>query len=83
MEYLHKVAKGPFPCRQKLLPWQERRLSFTATGYGKKIPTTRQVQVDGRWHRIYCTIFSNVGTLWVQKNGAQYIVDETTLQLSE
>ena len=53
--------------RQKLLWWQERGLSFTASGYGSRIPTNWQIKVDGRWRRVYCRIYSNSGTLFIGK----------------
>lgn len=53
--------------RVVLLPWQKRGLSYTASGYGRKIPTTRQVRVNGRWRRVYCCIFSNSGTLYIEQ----------------
>jgi len=53
--------------RQKPLWWQERGLSFTASGYGSRIPTTWQIKVDGRWRRVYCRIYSNNGTLFIGK----------------
>lgn len=56
----------------ELLWWQKKGLSYTASGYGSKIPTSRMVKLPGdkRWRRVYCTVFSNAGTCWVQtKNG--------------
>lgn len=55
------------------LPWQKMGLSYTATGYGAKIPTRYMVRtVDQKWRRVYCAIFSNAGTTYVmhgkQKN---------------
>lgn len=34
-----------------------------ATGYGKKIPTGYKLKINNRWHRVYCTRYSNIGTL--------------------
>lgn len=41
-------------------------LSYTASGYGDKIPTEFMVRYLGRWRRVYCRIFSNIGTLFIQ-----------------
>ena len=41
-------------------------LSYTATGYGDKLPTPYMVRYTGRWRRVYCRIFSNIGTLYIQ-----------------
>lgn len=53
------------PARVEPLWWQERGLSYTATGYGGRIPTTYKVQVDGRWRRVYCAVWSNAGTCYI------------------
>lgn len=47
--------------------WQEKGLSYTATGYGKRIPTEWLVKYNGRMRRVYCCIFSNVGTCYIGK----------------
>jgi len=61
--------------KQEPLAWQKQGLSYTATGYGKKIPTTRMVRLpnDPRWRRVYCCIYSNIGTCYVTK-GRDWIV---------
>jgi hypothetical protein len=43
------------------------RRSYTATGYGKRIPTPTMVKYRGRWRRVYCCIYSNVGTHYIGK----------------
>jgi hypothetical protein len=52
----------------KALWWQERGLSFTRTGYGRRIPTRRMVRLPGdpRWRRVYCAVFGNNGTCYVE-----------------
>lgn len=42
-------------------------LQWTATGYGSRIPTSWMIKVDGRWRRVYCKIYSNIGTLFIGK----------------
>jgi hypothetical protein len=51
----------------ELLSWQKQGLSYTASGYGRKIPTTQMVRLPGspRWRRVYCCIYSNIGTCYV------------------
>lgn len=64
---------GSFDCFQTIeceakdapLWWQERGLSFTASGYGKRIPTRQMVKFNGKWRRVYCCIFSNIGTCYI------------------
>jgi hypothetical protein len=45
----------------------------TATGYGSQIPTELMVKHQGRWRRVYCCIFSNVGTNYIT-SGKDWIV---------
>lgn len=53
--------------RESSLWWQDRGLSFTATGYGSRIPTRYMVKFNGRWRRVYCRHYSNAGTLYIGK----------------
>ena len=56
--------------------WQNRGLSYTATGYGKKIPTGYMVKHNNRLKRVYCCIFSNVGSLYIKHNGHDLFLTE-------
>lgn len=47
--------------------WQDLGLSFSATGYGSRIPTRYMVKFNGRWRRVYCRQYSNAGTLYIGK----------------
>ena len=58
----------------QLLPWQLKGLSYTATGYGKRIPTIHMVKYKDKWRRVYCCIFSNVGTCYIGKLSDNLIV---------
>jgi len=49
-------------------------LMQTATGYGKRIATATMVHYRGRWRRVYCCIFSNVGTCYIGKLSDNLIV---------
>lgn len=51
--------------KEALLAWQKQGLQYTASGYGKRIPTRYMVKTNNRWRRVYCVISSNVGTLYV------------------
>ncbi len=55
--------------------WHKKGLSFTRSGYGKRIPTVHMVKIPGspRWRRVYCCIFSNAGTCYVER-GEDWIV---------
>lgn len=58
----------------------KRGLSFTATGYGRRIPTRTMVLFQGRWRRVYVCQFSNSGTAyigeWKLGRGAELTVSE-------
>ena len=59
--------------RVKLLRWQALGLQFTASGYGRRIPTAQQIRLHGRWRRVYACVFSNSGTCYVEQ-GVGWIV---------
>jgi len=63
------------PHKESVLWWQAQGLSYTASGYGRKIPTRHMVQLPGspRWRRVYCCIVSNIGTCYVAQ-GKNWIV---------
>ena len=69
-----------FPTREKLLLWQERGLMYTSTGYGKKIPTSKQLFILNRWRRVYCDIFSNAGVCYVIVDGQEINVDDCNME---
>lgn len=49
-------------------------LSETATGYGKKLTSSRMVHFEGRLRRIYVTCYSNCGTAWFRYMGKQILI---------
>ena len=57
----------------KLSPMAHHRhgLSWTASGYGARIPMEYMVQVNGKWRSVYCRICSNIGTLFIGKSIAE------------
>mgnify|MGYP000624352639 CR=1 FL=1 len=72
--------------RQKDVPMAHHLagLSYTATGYGIRIPTTHMVEYNGRWRRVYHCIYGNKmstvtkamtsGTLYIGKLSDNLIV---------
>ena len=44
-------------------------LSYTASGYGAKLPTVFKVFYQGRWYRVYSVCFSNVSTEYIISKG--------------
>jgi hypothetical protein len=56
-------------CEAKHVPMRAHNLGLmqTATGYGKRIATATMLKYNGKWRRVYCCIFSNVGTCYIGK----------------
>ena len=55
-------------CKIDLLEWQKKGLSYTSTGYGRKIPTQYKVLHENKWKRVYCCIYSNSGTFYIESD---------------
>lgn len=70
------VELDTLECKESLLWWMKRGLSYTQTGYGSKIPTSKMVRLTGEkvWRRVYVRIYSNVGTSYILVKGKQVIV---------
>ena len=49
------------------MPHHLRGLSYTASGYGKRIPTRIMVKFEGKWRRVYVCQYSNAGTAYIGK----------------
>ena len=50
-------------------------LSYTASGYGKDVPTRRKVKAFGIWYRVYSTCYSNVASCYIKARGYTFYVD--------
>lgn len=61
------------PAVIKTLPWQDRGLSYTASGYGNRIPTRYMVQLNGRWRRVYCAVWGNAGTAYLLGRAGEWL----------
>ncbi len=59
--------------KEKPLFHHLNNLSYTATGYGSKLPTRYMVRFDSRWYRVYSVCFSNVSTEYVLIDGQKVI----------
>jgi hypothetical protein len=57
------------------LPWQLQGLSQTASGYGMRLTTSRKIQFNGRLYRLYCTQYSNAGSVWFVTKGRKVFVN--------
>lgn len=66
----------PMAEAERLLEWQRHGLSYTATGYGTKIPTTKVIKwSDGKVRRVYCDVYSNAGSCYCMINGCKVSVE--------
>lgn len=56
-------------CIAKHAPMKCHNLGLmqTATGYGKRIATATMINYKGKWRRVYCAIYSNIGTCYIGK----------------
>lgn len=66
-------------CKASPLWWQLQGLSYTASGYGSRIPTRYMVKFNNRWRRVYCAIYSNNGSLFIGKK----FTPELTVQITD
>jgi len=49
--------------------FHKRGLSYTATGYGARIPTVYMVKWAGRWRRVYAACYGNAASTYIGKAG--------------
>jgi hypothetical protein len=52
------------------LAHHKRGLSYTATGYGNRIPTAYMVKWEGRWRRVYAACYGNAASTYIGKANA-------------
>lgn len=65
----------PYTILDRPLWWHLYGLTQTASGYGRKLTSSRCVRLsNGRLRRIYVTAFSNSGTAWIVLNGLRHVV---------
>lgn len=62
------------PCKEAPLQHHLLGLTYTASGYGAKLPTRYMVQVENRWYRVYSTCFSNTSSEWITVQGMRVSV---------
>lgn len=55
------------PVKIAELPWQKAGLTWTATGYGRRIPSRYMVRWGSKWRRVYVCQISNAGTAYIGK----------------
>jgi hypothetical protein len=62
--------------KESPFPWQERGLSYTRSGYGRRIPTSHMIRLNRRWRRVYCCQYSNAGACYIGKIEQKLFVDK-------
>ena len=78
MSELNYLDYKPEDLIERPLWWQEKGLSYTTTGYGRKIPTAKMIKDQGRLKRVYCCIYSNIGTCYILRKGVWWILSQPT-----
>lgn len=74
-ELVRQTVNPSINLLERPLPHHVRGLSYTATGYGEKIPTRYMVRVyDQKWRRVYARCFSNVATLYIVHEGEKHVI---------
>ena len=62
------------PARDAPLPHHRAGLTWTASGYGSRIPSRTMVRFNGRWRRVYVRIYSNNGTAYIDAPKGEMII---------
>ena len=78
--YLHNqigVTIDALQIKHDPLEWQKKGIQFTASGYGGRIPTANKVFAWGRWYRIYCAIWGNIGVCFIESNGYRFFLPDS------
>lgn len=68
MNTLHDYNGNEYQLKDKPLWYHTQGLMPTASGYGAKLVTPYKAFIQGKWRRVYCTQYSNAGSLWVVVN---------------
>jgi hypothetical protein len=79
MSFFATNSRGEF-IRLQILETVEKtapHAGMTRTGYGSRIPCgyLARVHLFGKFYRVYCRIFSNIGTCYIVVGGKRFIVE--------
>ena len=55
--------------------WHKLGLSYTASGYGRRIPSRTMVRWRGRWRRVYVCTYSNASTAYITAGKDWIVID--------
>lgn len=53
------------PVKESPMWWHNAGRTYTASGYGRRIPSRYMVQWEGRWRRVYICQYSNAGSAYI------------------
>ena len=56
---------------------------YSATGYGRKIPTEYMLRIARRWHRVYVMNYGNAGSAYVLIKGETHFLSGSAELLLE
>ena len=70
----HGKAGGPYLTERVAVKEKEAPRFYSASGYGSRIPTGYMVWRNGRWRRVYCVCWSNVGSLYIGRGSSKIFV---------
>lgn len=60
--------------------WHKKGLQETASGYGSKLNTGYKTKYNGRLYRVYCCIWSNIGSLYIISKGKRLYITQKEQQ---
>lgn len=71
-----KYLEQPYESSDRPLWFHRQGLSETASGYGRRLRSTRMIRLAGeqRWRRVYVICYSNAGSAYVRIKGEQYFL---------
>lgn len=64
-------AMSTVAVESKHAPMRHHKLGrmWSASGYGKRIPSEWLVKFNGKWRRVYVICYSNSGTAYIGRHG--------------
>ena len=78
----NKYFSTPVKGVRKPLWHHEHGLSYTASGYGSRLPTEWMIRHEKKLYRIYCVIYSNAGSIYVVIGKTRYYLSDFDIDRS-
>ena len=78
VQYLDKE----YDVKTSLLLWQKQGLMQTASGYGRKLTSSKMVRIKGEkvWRRVYIVCFSNSGSAYILVKGNAFYIRDSFME---